>query len=374
MHFPTRFRTFFLRGGFTLLFCAAQPGFAQNSSAGANSADAAWFNVSALSRAAASSKVSPAHLVAPNPAAAAAEKIEREQRAQKFRAVAQGAKAFYIQNPAHPRANEARKLEALAALEGITPTDRAYALAATATAAAFRTNPGNPAADRFEVAHALERRDVARKIPGRPWYSHPALGGWMLDRLHGEFGDLPEVWGGYLALAENTECDHGRDFAARIVQSTAPGPTKASARRLLDRYALVRTPINFPLSTVQGRASSLSQLAGKVTVVCLWDGSRFPNGPSGLQEYAKNPAPDTRWVYLSVGTLGALPKGAKSAVAPPGTTCVEPLGWSSPLITTLHVSQLPYVFVFDEKRQLSGYGHFDEIPALIKGIGRPILP
>lgn len=374
MHLPTRFRIFSFRGGFALVVCAAQPGFSQNTTSRANPADEAWSNVSALSRAAASSKVSPSHLVAPNPAVAATEKNEREKRAQQFRAVAQGAKAFYLQNPAHPKANEARKLEALAALEGITPTDRAYAVAATATAVAFRINPGNLAADRFEVAHALERRDVAGKIPGRPWFSHPALAGRMLDRLHAEFGELPEVWGGYLALAENTECDHGRDFAARIVQSTAPESTKASARRLLDRYALVRTPLDFPLSTVQGRATSLGQLAGKVTVVCLWDGTRFPNGPSGLQEYAKNPAPDTKWVYLSVGTLGPLPKGAKSAAAPPGTTCVEPLGWKSPVATTLHLSQLPYVFVFDGKKQLSGYGHVDEIPALIKGIGRPILP
>jgi len=34
---------------------------------------------------------------------------------------------------------------------------------------------------------------------------------------------------------------------------------------------------------------------------------------------------------------------------------------------------LPYVFVLDEQKRLSGYGRVDEIPALIAGIGRKEL-
>lgn len=361
--------------GASVLVGATDAALAQTQAARPNPADTAWSNVTALSRSAAAAKVTPPLLVAPNATAAAASKLEREQRAQKFRATAQSAKAFHTQNPTHPKAREARKLEALAALEGITPTDKTYKTAALATASAFRTNPVNPASDRFEVAHAIERRAVGLKIPGRPWFSHPALGEMMLDRLRTEFGELPEVWGSYLALAENAACDDGRDVAIRITQSpAAPASTKASARRLLERYTLVRQPLDFSLTPTSGRGTTLGQLAGKVTVVCLWDGTRYPAGPPGLQEYKKNPAPNTNWVYLSIGALGPLPKGAKSAAAPSGTTCVEPLGWKSPLVAKLRLSQLPYAYVLDDRQRLSAYGRIDEIPALIKGIGRPVLP
>jgi hypothetical protein len=40
----------------------------------------------------------------------------------------------------------------------------------------------------------------------------------------------------------------------------------------------------------------------------------------------------------------------------------------------LRVRQLPYAFVLDEAKQLSGYGRIHEIPALLAGIGRPALP
>jgi hypothetical protein len=149
---------------------------------------------------------------------------------------------------------------------------------------------------------------------------------------------------------------------------------KASARRLLDRYALVRRPLDFPLVPVQGRATNLSQLAGKTTIVCFWDGTHHPEGPPGLYDFKKKSTPSTKWIYVSLGALGTGAKGIKPLVSPPGTICVEPLGWQSPLVRRLRLNELPYVFVLDEKQQLSGYGRIDEIPALISGIGRPILP
>ena len=166
----------------------------------------------------------------------------------------------------------------------------------------------------------------SKKILWRPWYSHPVRGETMLDRLRSEFGDLPQLHASYLALAEHSNCDNGRDVAIRIVQSDAPESTKVAARRLLDRSALVRQPLDFPLTPVRGRATTLGELAGKLTVVCVWDGTRQPEGPPGLGDAARNPAPNTKWVYVSIGAIGPLPKGAKYAAAPPGTTCVEPLG------------------------------------------------
>jgi hypothetical protein len=54
--------------------------------------------------------------------------------------------------------------------------------------------------------------------------------------------------------------------------------------------------------------------------------------------------------------------------------CLEPAGWRSPVVSTLRINQLPYAFVLDERQRVSGYGRLSEIPALLAGIGRPILP
>ena len=347
-------------------------GSAQSS---ATPADRAWFALRDQHKAAAQSRVTKLKGdVAANREEATKVKNEREARAQKFRQTAQTAQDFYLQHPNDPKAAAARKLEALAGLEGITPTDRTHERAALATAAAFRTNRSHPVSARFEVAHAMERRAASKKILGRPWFSHPAVGEMMLDALHAEFGELPEIYGSFLALAEHSNCDNGRDVALRIVQAPAPESIKISARRLLERYALVRQPLDFPLTPLAGRATTLGQLAGKLTVVCFWDSTRYPAGPPGLHDYKKNPEPNTKWIYVSMGSPAALPKGAKPLPAPPGTTWIEPLGLKSPLATQLRLTQLPFVLVLDEKKQLSGYGRLDELPWLLAGTNRLIAP
>jgi hypothetical protein len=220
--------------------------------------DRAWSALRDQHKAAAESRVTKFKGdVAANRREATKVKNEREARAQKFRQTAQAAQDFYLQHPNAPKAAEARKLEALAGLEGITPTDRTHERAALATAAAFRTNRSHPVSARFEVAHAMERRAASKKILGRPWFSHPAVGGMMLDALHAEFGELPEIYGGFLALAEHSNCDNGRDVALRIVQAPAPESIKSAARRLIERYALVRQPLDFPLTPLAGRATTL---------------------------------------------------------------------------------------------------------------------
>lgn len=342
----------------------------------AGTADQAWVAVRTQHQAAtATKKTRLVGVVSANPSEAAALKNERVARAQQFRSAAQAAKEFYGRYPQHPQAAEARKLEALAEIEGILPKDKVHERAALATASAYRTNPVFPAADRFAVAHAMESRELQKKVLGRPWFTNPVLAEMMLDRLQREFGEQPFVWSAYLGLARNTYCDAGKDVAHRIVQSPyAPEPTRAAARQILERYALVRQPLDFQLVPQRGPSTTLAQVAGKTTIVCFWDGTRHPEGPPGLHDFKKNPAPNTRWVYVSLGEIGTLPPGKRATSAPPGTVCIEPLGWNSPLATRLRITELPCAFVFDEQKRLSGYGRIDEIPSLIAGIGRPALP
>ena len=353
--------------------CATVPPlFAQapNSTAAARqlAADTAWTNVTALTKTAGNSARNA------GPATADIVKNERESRALKYRQVAAGARDFAAQFPEHGKAGEARKVEALAGLKGIIVDDTAQETAAVATAAAFRVNKTNPAPARYEVALALDGRAISKKILGRPWHGHAPMAEAMLDKLRVEFGDRPEIYGGYLALAENADCDNGRDVALKIMQSPAPPWAKTAARRLLDRYALVRKPLDFPLTTTQGRVTTLAKEAGKLTVVVFYDGKTSPAGPAGLHDYPKNPAPNTRWVYVALGTPPPLAKGAKPLVMPPGTNCVEPLALKSPLHAQLKLTQLPAVFVLDEAKKLSAYGRIDQLPWLLSGTGRPVLP
>ena len=223
----------------------------------------------------------------------------------------------------------------------------------------------------------------------------------MADRLREEFGHLPEVYGNYLAVAQNTNCDHSRDMARRILQMPAPASVKAAAQRVLDRANLMRRPLDFALTTVQGKSTTLAALAGSGqgarTVVVFRAGDLSAAGPPGLHTFAKNAPSNTKWIYVSIGAWapvrvaqGAPPTAANPAVrdrngkgdppaikgsaAPPGTYCVGPAGLGSSLVTQLKISSLPFVCVLDDKKNLNAFGRVDEIPALLNGIDRLIEP
>ena len=120
---------------------------------------------------------------------------------------------------------------------------------------------------------------------------------------------------------------------------------------------------------------TLAAVAGRTTVVCLWDATRHPSGPPGLHDYRRKPRPDTRWILVALGPLPPAAKGRRDFAAPAGALlCTEPLGWNSPLVSRLELAQLPYVFVLDDRRRVSGYGRLDDLPHLFAGIGRPALP
>jgi hypothetical protein len=340
----------------------------------------------------------PAHVpFTPSAAALAQARTRAEAKVQSSRQTAAAAKDFHTRFPAHAQAPAARKLEALSGLAGITNTDTAHETAALNTAGDFRANKAHPISDRYEVAHAVERHVVGRKLGGKSWLSSPFESEAMADRLRGEFGHLPQVYGNYLAVAQHTQCDHSREVAQRILRMPVSPGTKVAAQRVVDRANLMRKPLDFPLTPVAGPMTRLATLAGsgggKCTLVVFWDGVRMPAGPPGLHPYVQQAPANTTWVYVSLGSWTS-PSGAakgnsnanasaaangksalptiKASAAPPGTFCVEPLGWRSPVAQQLKISSLPFVCVLDDKKNLNAFGRVDEIPALLAGINRLI--
>ena len=116
-------------------------------------------------------------------------------------------------------------------------------------------------------------------------------------------------------------------------------------------------------------------------MIVFWEGDRASAGPPGLQDFSRKAPANTNWVFVSLGAWSRpapAAKGAKAAVhptlAPPGTYCVEPLGLHGPVATKLKISQLPFVCVLDDKKNLNAFGRIDEIPALLAGINRVFEP
>lgn len=308
-------------------------------------------------------------------AAADRRRRERERRAFEARELARAARGFLARHGSHPRAAESAKLAILSDLEGILPRDPRHAADARAAAEAYRRNPRHPVPSRIEVALALERREVARRTLGRTWHARPLLAETALDRLRGEFGERAEVWSAFLSVAEGAPCDAGRELAHRVAQApSAPAPLRASAQLVLERHALLRRPPVVPVTPAGGQPTPLWKLARGRTVVCLYDAARHPLGPPGLHGLAERPPAGVGWIYLALGKAGSPPRGARPRPRPAGLVCSDPAGWHSQAVEALRINQLPYVVVLDDRMRVSGYGRIEEIPDLLAGIGRPVLP
>jgi hypothetical protein len=319
--------------------------------------DQSWSNVTTLGSAAA------AVLPVSGPRTADQISVSERERALKFRALAIAAKEFFIQYPGHPKAKYAQKLEALASLEGIISDDAANRTTALKIAGDYRNDKRNAASDRFEVASAMERGELSRKLGGVSWYGNAIEAEILGDRLRNEFGELPEVYGFYLNVAENGSCFNSGDVATKILQLSPPAGIRSSAQRVLDRWKLIGRPLDLALKKADGTETSLGALAGKRTIVVVYSSERDQAGPPGLGGFRRTPPAGVNWVYIA---LGAAPNpAAQSGSVVPGTLCVETLGLKSTTAQQLKVSRLPAVYVLNEKKALFGFGRIDELPWLL---------
>lgn len=351
--------------------------WAQGNSGQANrpnsAGDEEWTRLASLNNAAKapSSKSAGGKFLVKTPAEVKADQLAR---ALAYRSLAQAAKEFAAQFPAHPSAPVARKLEALAGISGIAADDSTHEQVALKVANDYRVDRKNRPTDRFEVAHVVERHQIGRKLGGRHYLTSPVEAEKMADRLRKEFGGLPEVYGLYLSVAQNTNCDNGADVARKILQLPAPPAIKAAARQVVERRALLGKSFEFPLTRPDGVATTLSRVAGQRTVVCVWPGDKQPAGPPGLHLFKQSAAPGIQWVYVSLGSLPAASTIGVKHAKPAGTTFEEPLGLKSPLATRLKITQLPCVYVFDEQKRLTGFGRIEDLPALLSQTRRLIEP
>jgi len=91
---------------------------------------------------------------------------EKGQKAAAAVQAAQAAKDYYTSYPTDAHAPEARKVEAVQALLGVTDGNKAQEQSAKQIATAYRNDPTNSVSDRFDVAVLAERVDSRAILKG----------------------------------------------------------------------------------------------------------------------------------------------------------------------------------------------------------------
>lgn len=335
--------------------------------AAANDADQAWAALNASARPkglarAADGKAKAVEVI----------KAEIKQQAALLRQTSQNARAFYTSYPSHPKAADARKLEAITALQGVESGDIAQEQSALATGKAFRENVSHPLHDRFEVALAMDRLDLSLRIKSRRARGRPDDWKAIGDKLKSEFGDIAPVYSYYMDVAATADRETALRIATEVSRSSvASGTSKGRARVIIDREGLIGKPLTLKLTTIEGNYIDLAQHSTTATVILAWS----PSDPSALaliKRFEKSIPTDVRIVYLAMGGTANEVRKGKDETLLPGTHCHAPSG---PLARSandglkLQYSPLPRVYVLNKVGNLVGYGRIHELPALLVNMG-----
>lgn len=291
-----------------------------------------------------------------------------QQRAGVARQTAQSANVFYTSFPNDPRVPQARKLESMSLLRGVLATDADRGQVALQTASAYRGDRTIPGKDRLEVAVMMERLQYELRQNGRALSSDPAEHERTADRLRTEFGDLPEVYGFYLAVVNTADRETANRVARKILLQPAPASAKIEAQLTIDRYSLLGKKVDAVFTTLEGEPVALST-PGKPTIVYLWSGDARVNDLNRLKGHSSIVPHDARWVYVALHSGVGATLAARSLAPFPGSYCFDAAP-SAGVVGKLFKNQhLPYVYVFDRGGNLASYGRPDELPALLTNAG-----
>lgn len=286
---------------------------------------------------------------------------------------AQAAKDFYIQNPSHPKALEARKIEAMSAVQAAPAGDAVRTDAAIKLAKDFRARTDVPVKDRFEVALAAERLALATKIKAKTAADQPVEWQYVAERLRIEFGELPEYHDFMMQIARRADLATAARLAASVLQSpTAGAEAKKRATIMAERAALVGSPVRLKLAKVSGGEFDLGQQSGKVTLLMVWS----PSDPSSLdliKNLQKVLPKDGQLVALAYG--GTVQQLSRLTASLPASIihCHAPAGAASRAASDglkLRYSELPVVFALGLSGALRGIGQAGEVATLVRSANR----
>lgn len=297
------------------------------------------------------------------------EKKGAEEAAANLQRAAEKAGEFQAKFPADSRLGAARKLEVTAALQAVQlgATEREAALA---RAEAYRKDKAHAAADRLDVALTVELMTASANRPGHnPRADGPSYEK-IVDRLHGEFGDLDEVFKLYFTVARTSDSATAARIARKLLKLPIPTWAKVQAQALSDREDLLHRPVDLEITSVSGEKIDLKSATKQPVVLIFWDASAGTAGLAPLATIKSEVPASAKWLYLGIGDKSLAIADAQAQAPIPGTHCLLDQGLRSRLARTLKVQHLPCAYVIDGQGKLSGFGALVDLPGLLKTAGR----
>lgn len=274
------------------------------------------------------------------------------------------AKDFYTRFPNDPNAAKARKIEVQALMRGLRDGSADDEAEAYRAADAFRADPTNAAADRFDVGWAEERRKMRDKANAKKAADTiPALDR-LADKLRRECGDVPRVYYIYDELMRNADSNTAFDIASKLTSLPAPKYLKDKANDEVDRHRLKGKKPGLNLTTTDGVVVDFSPGKGKCTIV-------YVTRPTDRVDLLSNAATkNQQWVRLIVDPSGKLDLGKATPSSGGVLTCIDPHGLKEGALSELKIPYVPYVVVFDDHGKVQDYGNAGMLADLVQEVSK----
>jgi hypothetical protein len=329
-----------------------------NGKSGANDADSRWASLQAAV------KISPGN-------SANAAKGSDEQKTQiatladKSRATAASARDFYTKYPTHAKANEARKIEALAELRGVKSTDETQQKQALTIGKAFRSDHRQSLDARTEVALAMDRLELSEKIRRKAVSDRPVEKEKVADGVRAELGHTAALHAYYVEVSRNADMFTGKRIAQNLLQWPTDAKTKKEAQTIVDRSSLLGTRLNLMLPSAETGPVDLAKQSGGVTVLVVWAPAGGEKALKSLEVFRNSIPPGVQFVYLALGGTAKEIATLQSAAPIKGRFCHQTGPAVSPTLSALKLTGMPYIYVLNREGKVAGFGPFGELTSLL---------
>ena len=284
------------------------------------------------------------------------------QLATQSLAVADQARAFYLANPTHSSAPEARDVEILSlvsvAADGdqtvLTRLDRAVSDLRAATAIDAKVRARGVAAYEFTKATRQVTTQSARMVAVEK----------VAQNLIAEFPSEPQGYEALLALAKATEANKSGQIARQLLASNAPDEIKRSAQTLVYRYALVGSN----LSSVIGNAGSeTARGLSKGTPVIVYSWASWAPGSVELGQMIQ--ARRFAAIGICLDTEIDQAKALEQAAGLGGVQVYDPAGGGGAVANQLKYSAAGQIYLVDAKGVIRDVRGGDDLETKLKTFG-----
>lgn len=292
--------------------------------------------------------------------------LETEAYARYFLDTATQAKNFYTIYPDHPKAKQARKLEALSVLRAVNSGAMEEEPRATRLGWSFRNDAANDESDRVEVALAMANNsvqssgvvqldDVVTQIEKKA------------DSLVAEFPTNAEAYRMYLGLMRISPETKIRSLAQKVILAPSPDSVKREAQVFIDRLNLVGTQVPLEFTDLNNKPFNIADQSGQVVVAYAWTAQSSFND-SIFQVINRLPS---TIVVLSINidqdVAAAVAAAKQSNIR--GIAYFDARGLKSPVAVRLKILDVPSFYVFGRDGKLAGYSSVEGLPALLAKAG-----